>query len=127
MATSDMLSSGGGVGHVGGGSGGRGGGVATTRHRFSLLHLDEGEDYVADFEGLCKVPTEGLPNACLQQSASGGQAHRKLRGRIRLLSRSILFDPDDLVVPMLKFPLSAVSRLDSTGGLHAAFELVCGR
>ena len=31
------------------------------RHRFSLLHLDEGEDYVNDFVGLCRPPGGALP------------------------------------------------------------------
>ena len=119
MATRDMLSSGGG----GGGDGGSDG-DGSTRHRFSLLHLDEGEDYVGDFVGLCKAPTGALP---LELENNSAQAHGKLRGRIRLLSRSLLFDPDDIAVPMLKFPLAAVSRMDATGGVHAAFELVCSR
>ena len=105
-------------------SGDRGGDGGGTRHRFSLLHLDEGEDYVGDFVGLCKAPTGALP---LQLENNSAQAHGKLRGRIRLLSRSLLFDPDDIAVPMIKFPLAAVSRMDATGGVHAAFELVCSR
>lgn len=109
MATHDMLRSGGGF---------------TTRQRFSLLHLDEGEDYVGDFVGLCKAPTGALPRA---PESTAAHAHGKLRGRIRLLSRSLVFDPDDLAVPMLKFHLAAVSRMDATGGIHAAFELVCSR
>jgi factor associated with neutral sphingomyelinase activation len=114
--SSDVLSS-------GGGGGGGGGG---TRHRFSLLHLDEGEDYVSDFVGLCKAPQGALPGV-YSGAVGGGGINGKLRGRLRLLSRSLLFDPDDASVPLLKFPLAAVSRLDSTGGVHAAFELVCNR
>jgi factor associated with neutral sphingomyelinase activation len=114
---SDILSSGGGAARGGGGG---------AQHRFSLLHLDEGEDYVADFVGLCKPPCGALPDI-YSGAVGGGGVNGKLRGRLRLLSRSLVFDPDDVAVPLLKFPLVAVSRLDATGGVHAAFELVCSR
>lgn len=102
--------------------------ASARHHRFSLLHLDEGEDYVGDFVGLCKVPSEAaarFPAKAVETMS--GRAHSKLRGRIRLLSRSLLFDPDDRDVPMLKFPLAAVTSIDAKGGVHAAFELVCSR
>lgn len=118
MTPRDMLLSGGGAP--------RGDGIGA-RHRFSLLHLDEGEEYVSDFVGMLKAPPEATSLLSRVANSAGAHAHGKLRGRIRLLSRSLLFDPDDFTVPMLKFPLASVSRLDATGGLHAAFELVCNR
>jgi hypothetical protein len=118
-ATRDVLSSGGGATRGGGSSISS---PASVRHRFSLLQLDEGEDYVSDFVGMCKAPQGAFPGV-----RAGEHTPHKLRGRIRLMSGSLLFDPDDLAAPMLKFPLAAVSRLDALGGVHAAFELVCSR
>ena len=99
-----------------------GGGDRSTAPRFSLLHMDEGEDYVADHVGLCRPPPGALPS-----SPALDRAHGKLRGIVRLLSKSLLFDPDERSIPMLKFPLRDVSRMDAKGGAHAAFELACAR
>jgi len=113
-APQDMLRSG----------GGRVDGAERSR-RFSLLHLDEGEDYVGDWQASMRAPEGSLdpyPGAAAAADSNG-----KLRGRIRLLSSSVLFDPDDIVVPMLKFPLGSVRRLEALGGSADAFELVCAR
>ena len=84
--------------------------------RFSLLHLDEGEDYVVDFAGSLKAPPGVLP-AASDPTASPSRQNGKLRGRIRLLTRSLAFEPDDPAVPVLKFPLKHVVRLDPVGSL----------
>ena len=113
-APQDMLRSG----------GGRVDGAERSR-RFSLLHLDEGEDYVGDWQASMRAPEGSLdpyPGAVAAADSNG-----KLRGRIRLLSSSVLFDPDNIVVPMLKFPLGSVRRLEALGGSADAFELVCAR
>ena len=113
-APQDMLRSG----------GGRVDGAERSR-RFSLLHLDEGEDYVGDWQASMRAPEGSLdpyPGAVAAADSNG-----KLRGRIRLLSCSVLFDPDDVVAPMLKFPLGSVRRLEALGGSADAFELVCAR
>ena len=84
--------------------------------RFSLLHLDEGEDYVVDFAGSLKAPPGVLP-AASDPTATPSRQNGKLRGRIRLLTRSLAFEPDDPAVAVLKFPLKHVVRLDPVGNL----------
>ena len=84
--------------------------------RFSLLHLDEGEDYVVDFAGSLKAPPGVLP-AASDPMATPSRQNGKLRGRIRLLTRSLAFEPDDPAVAVLKFPLKHVVRLDPVGSL----------
>lgn len=39
----------------------------------------------------------------------------KLKGRLRLGSRSVIFDPDDLRVPIYKFPLGDVESIEENG------------
>ena len=91
-APQDMLRSG----------GGRVDGAERSR-RFSLLHLDESEDYVGDWQGTMRAPTGSLDP--YPAASAAADSNGKLRGRIRLLSGAVVFDPDDIVVPMLKFPL----------------------
>ena len=74
MATRDMLSSGGGAAHS---SSSASTAAAATRHRFSLLHLDEGEDYVADFVGLCKAPADAM---VIPRALENTAAHAHGRG-----------------------------------------------
>ena len=113
-APQDMLRSG----------GGRVDGAERSR-RFSLLHLDESEDYVGDWQGTMRAPEGSLDP--YPAASAAADSNGKLRGRIRLLSGAVVFDPDDIVVPMLKFPLGSVRRLEALGGSADAFELVCAR
>jgi factor associated with neutral sphingomyelinase activation len=69
--------------------GGRGAG----RKRFSLLLLEEGEDYVADWEASCRWPA----------GVSGNwQGQPQLPGRLRLCSKSLFFEPEDTRVPIAR-------------------------
>lgn len=61
--------------------------------RFTLLLLEEGEDYVDDWVAEAKWPA----------SVSGNwQSLPKLPGRLRLCSKSIVFEPDDVRIPIVR-------------------------
>lgn len=61
--------------------------------RFSLLLLEEGEDYVEDWVAEVRWPT----------NCSGNwQGLPKLQGRLRLCSKSIFFEPDDVRSPIVR-------------------------
>lgn len=85
--------------------------MASQRHRFSLLLLDEGEDYICDWVGFCVPPAGKL-------DVSPGST---VRGRLRLCSMSLMFDPDEQRLPILKFPFAHIDALER----DAAGEAVC--
>lgn len=61
--------------------------------RFSLLLLEDEEDYVADWVVSCSWPS----------SISGNwQGLPALPGRLRLCTKSMFFDPDDVRVPIAR-------------------------
>lgn len=61
--------------------------------RFSLCLLDEGEDFVALWVGVCVWP----------KSISGNwQNMDKLPGNIMVCSKSIFFEPDDVRIPIVR-------------------------
>ena len=64
--------------------------------RFSLLLLEEGEDYVADWEVACQWPA-GV--------AGNWAAQPRLAGRLRLCSKSLFFEPEDTRVPIARCAL----------------------
>lgn len=69
--------------------------------RFSLLLLEEEESYVADWVATCKWPS----------NISGNwQGAAALPGRLRLCTKSLFFDPDDVRVPIVRW-VSPVSLL----------------
>ena len=70
--------------------------------RFSLLLLEEGEDYVADWEAACQWPA-GV--------AGNWAAQPRLAGRLRLCSKSLFFEPEDTRVPIARCALVAHGRL----------------
>jgi factor associated with neutral sphingomyelinase activation len=72
--------------------------------RFNLLLLEEEEYYVADWVASCNWPS----------SISGNwQGAQSLPGRLRLCTKSLFFDPDDIRVPIVRcetfcqYPISA--------------------
>ena len=110
-----------------GGRGGRGmsemlwagGGVGTPR--FSLLHLDDGEDYVLDVVGSMTAPDSFSLLGELKMPSWRGP----LRGRVRLLTKSLVFESDNLDAPVVKFPFSNVTKLEALGSKRAGFEMEC--
>uniref|UniRef100_A0A2C9KF32 BEACH domain-containing protein n=1 Tax=Biomphalaria glabrata TaxID=6526 RepID=A0A2C9KF32_BIOGL len=83
------------------------------QERFSLLLLDPGEIYFEDFS-VFYYPA-GLSK---QQSLN-----RQQRGHLKLCSKSIVFVPQEILFPILKFPLKYVKNIDEwSGGLFTKLE-----
>ncbi|KAI8736726.1 protein FAN [Biomphalaria glabrata] len=83
------------------------------QERFSLLLLDPGEIYFEDFS-VFYYPA-GLSK---QQSLN-----RQQRGHLKLCSKSIVFVPQEILFPILKFPLKYVKNIDEwSGGLFTKVE-----
>ncbi|XP_077865319.1 protein FAN-like [Saccoglossus kowalevskii] len=74
--------------------------------RFSLLLLEPGEIYFEDFS-VFYYP-QGLPEA--------EAIKRKVRGRLKTCSKSILFDPQDMSYPIIKFPMRDTVRIEEWSG-----------
>ena len=67
--------------------------AAKAGQRFSLLLLEEGESFVRDFVASADWPT----------SVSGPLlARRQLPGQLRLATKSLFFEPDDIRVPIVR-------------------------
>jgi factor associated with neutral sphingomyelinase activation len=64
--------------------------------RFNLLLLEEEEYYVADWVATCKWPA---------RVAGNWQGAPSLPGRLRLCTKSLFFDPDDVRVPIVRCEL----------------------
>lgn len=67
--------------------------AARSPQRFSLLLLEESEDYVGDWAASAVWP------ATVDGNWSGAP---RLPGRLRLASKSLFFDPDDTRVPIVR-------------------------
>lgn len=61
--------------------------------RFNLLLLEDEEDYVADWVASCKWPSNVEGN---------WQGLASLPGRLRLCTKSLFFEPDDVRVPIVR-------------------------
>ena len=61
--------------------------------RFTLLLLEEEEEYVWDWVGKCQWPS-GV--------AGNWQGLPQLQGRVRLATKSLFFEPDDVRVPIVR-------------------------
>jgi factor associated with neutral sphingomyelinase activation len=61
--------------------------------RFNLLLLDEGEFYVKDFVASCAWPTDVKGN---------WQQLPRLQGQLRVCTKSLFFEPDDVRVPIVR-------------------------
>lgn len=69
-------------------------GLRSSAKRFTLLLLEEEEDYVADFVANCAWPSAVHGN--MQQA-------KTLPGSLRLCSKSLFFEPDDVRVPIVRY------------------------
>lgn len=67
--------------------------AARPPRRFSLLLLEEGEQYVGDWGASAAWPA-GV--------AGNWSAAARLPGRLRLASKSLFFEPDDTRVPIVR-------------------------
>lgn len=74
--------------------------------RFSLLLLEENEYYIRDFVATC----------CWPQNVGGNVLGlQEVSGQLRLCSRSIFFDADDVRVPIVRLPFVHVEGLEGVG------------
>lgn len=64
-------------------------------HRFSLLQLDPGEIYFEDYSAIF-IPPDTTPKT---------YDVKKQDGRLKMCSKSLVFDPKDINKPMIKIPL----------------------
>ncbi|GMH42025.1 hypothetical protein BSKO_09944 [Bryopsis sp. KO-2023] len=81
--------------------------VARTAKRFSFLLLDEGEDYLQEYICVCRWPNEVAGNW-------NGQSD--VHGTLRVCSKSLFFEADDIRIPVVRLPLAKVESLEPTGG-----------
>eukprot|EP01119_Soliformovum_irregulare_P011407 TRINITY_DN2849_c1_g1_i1.p1 TRINITY_DN2849_c1_g1~~TRINITY_DN2849_c1_g1_i1.p1 ORF type:complete len:891 (-),score=264.62 TRINITY_DN2849_c1_g1_i1:87-2759(-) len=70
--------------------------------RFSLLLLDEDEYYFDDFSAYYYLPNLDDETAF----------KRRVKGRLKLCSASIIFDPEEIKLPILKIPFRHVDFVD---------------
>lgn len=75
--------------------------VQTNRLRFDLLLLGEDEYYLSD------------------ESAEFYTEQKKIKGRIKICSRSLFFDPADERLPVIKYDFQFVTQIESFAGLSA--------
>ncbi|XP_030831134.1 protein FAN-like [Strongylocentrotus purpuratus] len=75
------------------------------KERFSLLLLDPGEIYFEDFS-VYFYPT-GLKSISEEEAT-----RRRCRGRLKICSKSIVFDPQDVSQPIMKFPLRSCIKIE---------------
>jgi factor associated with neutral sphingomyelinase activation len=88
--------------------------------RFSLLLLEFGEIYFEDYSCIY------YPNA----STESESIDRKERGRLKVCSRSLIFDPLDHAFPILKIALRDCKKIESRqqqSGTSSSFVVVCSQ
>jgi factor associated with neutral sphingomyelinase activation len=74
------------------------------RGRFDLLLLEDGEYFLEDFSTfMCVVPQVSVGNL---RSLSVG----KLKGRLKLCTKSILFEPDNVAEPVTRYRLKDMTE-----------------
>ncbi|KAG8197532.1 hypothetical protein JTE90_007268 [Oedothorax gibbosus] len=77
-----------------------------SKERFSLLLLEPGEIYFEDYSCHC------YPGKTTESEAF----RRAHKGRLKVCSKSILFDPKDACHPILKFPLRDCQKIEQWQG-----------
>lgn len=75
--------------------------------RFTLLLLEEGEDYVSDYNAYCYAPgiltdLGQAPSQIQEASFTLPGPGQRVHGKLRLCTKSIFFDADDASVPILR-------------------------
>jgi hypothetical protein len=103
---------------------------ARAAKRFSLLLLDDEEDYVGDWGVDCTRWPPDVPGNWMQQRQMQQQGphappthpnhQEQLPGRLRLCTKSMFFEPDDVRVPIVRIPFADVTRLEPD---DSAFQL----
>lgn len=78
--------------------------------RFNLLIMEEGEDYIADVSSTMALTRRG-------QVAES-------KGRLRICSKSLIFQPDDVGASILKFPYRYVRSIENPAD-GSCFNIEC--
>ncbi|XP_076040133.1 protein FAN-like isoform X1 [Oratosquilla oratoria] len=86
------------------------------KERFSQLLLEPGEIYFEDYAAICHLPkvNPSEDKGWLRLVPDG-----KLRGRLKVCSKTLVFDPRDFYAPILKIPLRSckeIRRYNHDGG-----------
>ncbi|XP_044751109.1 protein FAN-like [Coccinella septempunctata] len=76
------------------------------KERFSLLQLDPGEIYFEDFSVIF-IPAG---------TSKGTYDSKKQDGRLKMCSKSLVFDPKDITKPLLKIPLKDCTVIEQWKG-----------
>ena len=71
-----------------------------------MLLLDENEFYVRDFVATCNWPTDVVGN---------WHGTISLSGQLRLCTKSLFFEPDDVRVPIVRLPFQYLEQLEGVG------------
>ena len=79
----------------------------STNCRFDLLLLDENEDYITD----CVGSVLHAPHQMRKHNDAVREPMVHAKGRIRICSKSIVFDPDDMNKPIVKIQMKAVTDI----------------
>ena len=74
-------------------------------NRFSLLLLEDGEFYVSE----CVVECTGFPSGLLKGVMASVPG--RLRGELRVCTKSLFFEPDDVRIPIVRLPFKCVEEL----------------
>ncbi|EQC41942.1 hypothetical protein SDRG_00794 [Saprolegnia diclina VS20] len=100
-------------------------GAKTVQGRFNLLLLEDGEYFLDDFS-VFRYPDPVF--TCLTFHHC---KQRKVQGRLKLCTRSLMFEPQDPILPILKFPFRDMALPpsgeifeDETKQIYLSFE--CG-
>lgn len=88
--------------------------VQTNRLRFDLLLLGEDEYYLSD-ESAEYYPQGEQKYVSFYFSII--HSFRKVKGRIKICSRSLFFDPSDERLPVIKYDFQFINQIESFGGL----------
>lgn len=78
--------------------------------RFNLLILEEGEDYVADVSASMELERRGKTAA-------------PIKGRLRIGSKSLVFQPDEVSANILKFPFRHLKRIGEVEEAKESFTI----
>jgi len=97
---------------------------STSSSRFSLILLEPGEIYFEDYlvyyhELKCPFTSTNLEQQNYQFSnnqqqtlINDEQSIKKLKGNIKICSKSIVFDPIDLNYPLIKFQYKSIDKIE---------------
>jgi len=87
--------------------------AAKSKRRFNLLMLEDREYYFQDYGGFMHVSDEGV------QTAVPFSHRRRIKGRIHVCSKNLVFDPDDQSINILRLPLRDIASLKPRRALDA--------